>query len=146
MFESLKRFVPSPFVYHVVLAISVAGCGGTGTIPATVAFEPVVSRPPARSPSGMVVSVELRASQVGRAVLRAGGNAVDAAIATGFALAVTHPSGGNIGGGGFMVIRFPDGRATAITRVLPGTGSNSTSPERSPRAGRTCASVCNSAK
>ncbi len=62
----------------------------------------------------MVVSVELRASQVGRAVLRAGGNAVDAAIATGFALAVTHPSGGNIGGGGFMVIRFPDGRATAI--------------------------------
>lgn len=114
MFESLKRLVPSPFIYLIVLAISVAGCGGTGPTPATIAFEPVVSRPPARSPNGMVVSVERRASQVGRAVLRAGGNAVDAAIATGFALAVTHPSAGNIGGGGFMVIRFPDGRATAI--------------------------------
>ncbi len=114
MFESLKRLVPSPVIYLIVLAVSVAGCGGTGPIPATIVSEPVVSRPPARSPNGMVVSVERRASQVGRAVLRAGGNAVDAAIATGFALAVTHPSAGNIGGGGFMVIRFPDGRATAI--------------------------------
>ncbi len=114
MFESLKRLIPSPFVYLIVLAISLAGCGAAGTTPTTVGFESVESRPPARSPNGMVVSVERRASQVGRAVLRAGGNAVDAAIATGFALAVTHPSAGNIGGGGFMVIRFPDGRATAI--------------------------------
>ncbi len=114
MFESLKRLIPSPFVYLIVLAISLAGCGAAGTTPTTVGFESVESRPPARSPNGMVVSVERRASQVGRAVLRAGGNAVDAAIATGFALAVTHPSAGNIGGGGFMVVRFPDGRATAI--------------------------------
>jgi gamma-glutamyltranspeptidase/glutathione hydrolase len=62
----------------------------------------------------MVVSEHWRASEVGRDVLAAGGNAVDAAIATGFALAVTHPSAGNIGGGGFMVIRFPDGTATAL--------------------------------
>src|SRR5206468_10248980 len=63
---------------------------------------------------GMVVSASGIASEVARNVLAAGGNAVDAAIATGFALAVTYPVAGNIGGGGFMVIRFPDGRATTI--------------------------------
>jgi gamma-glutamyltranspeptidase/glutathione hydrolase len=63
---------------------------------------------------GMVVSASSIASEAGRDVLAAGGNAVDAAIATGFALAVTYPAAGNIGGGGFMVIRFPDGRATTI--------------------------------
>lgn len=67
-----------------------------------------------RAASGMVVSASTIASRVGAEVLEAGGNAVDAAIATGFALAVTHPTAGNIGGGGFMVIRFPDGRSTAI--------------------------------
>jgi gamma-glutamyltranspeptidase/glutathione hydrolase len=62
----------------------------------------------------MVVSANGIASRVGAEVLRAGGNAVDAAIATGFALAVVHPTAGNIGGGGFMVIRFPDGETTAM--------------------------------
>jgi gamma-glutamyltranspeptidase/glutathione hydrolase len=62
----------------------------------------------------MVVSASAIASEVGRGVLAAGGNAVDAAVATGFALAVTYPVAGNIGGGGFMVIRFPDGKATTI--------------------------------
>jgi gamma-glutamyltranspeptidase/glutathione hydrolase len=62
----------------------------------------------------MVSSQQWIASQVGADVLEAGGNAVDAAIATGFALAVTHPTAGNIGGGGFMVIRFPNGQSTAI--------------------------------
>ncbi len=69
---------------------------------------------PVRSSHGMVVSGSVHASQAGADVLAAGGNAVDAAIATGFALAVTHPSAGNIGGGGFMVVRFPDGTTTAI--------------------------------
>ena len=62
----------------------------------------------------MVSSASLIASEVGADVLRQGGNAVDAAIATGLALAVTHPTAGNIGGGGFMVIRFPDGTATTF--------------------------------
>jgi gamma-glutamyltranspeptidase/glutathione hydrolase len=69
---------------------------------------------PIRSTGGMVASQQWIASQVGADVLAAGGNAVDAAIATGFALAVTHPTAGNIGGGGFMVIRFPNGQTTAI--------------------------------
>jgi len=67
-----------------------------------------------RTAGGMVVSEHPEASRAGADVLAAGGNAVDAAIATGLALAVTHPSAGNIGGGGFMVIRFPDGATTAL--------------------------------
>ena len=84
---------------------------GCSSPPATVVPTPTAS---ATASHGMVVSASTIASQAGRDVLAAGGNAVDAAIATGFALAVTYPVAGNIGGGGFMVIRMPDGRATAI--------------------------------
>jgi gamma-glutamyltranspeptidase / glutathione hydrolase len=72
------------------------------------------SRTPVRARHAMVGSTELHASRVGLRVLRDGGNAIDAAVAMGFALAVTHPAAGNLGGGGFMVIRFADGRETTI--------------------------------
>src|SRR4051794_1202669 len=59
---------------------------------------------------GMVVAQEKISAQVGADILRRGGNAVDAAVATGFAMAVTYPRAGNIGGGGFIGIYFPRGQ------------------------------------
>src|SRR6185436_9415106 len=101
---------------------------GASTPPANVAAEPLpdpehpgTPAPPAGAEPGVAVgshgavsSAEAAASDVGVAILKQGGNAVDAAVAVGFALGVTHPSAGNIGGGGFMVVRFPDGTSTAI--------------------------------
>src|ERR1700750_2224749 len=96
----------------VGLALAVICCGpsnaqegrGLYTPPAPGSFHPVPAE------SGMVVAQEKLAAQIGADILRQGGNAVDAAVATGFAMAVTYPRAGNIGGGGFMVIPSADAR------------------------------------
>ncbi|HEV2417112.1 MAG TPA: gamma-glutamyltransferase [Terriglobia bacterium] len=88
-------------------------------LPTAVADEPMAAR------NGMVVSSEARASQAGVEILREGGNAVDAAVAVGFTLAVTYPFAGNIGGGGFMLIRMASGRSTVVDyrEEAPGAAS-----------------------
>jgi gamma-glutamyltranspeptidase / glutathione hydrolase len=78
---------------------------------ATLSIAPAsASNYPVHTQHGMVVTVHAIASQVGSDILQSGGNAVDAAVATGFALAVVHPPAGNIGGGGFMLVRMADGK------------------------------------
>jgi hypothetical protein len=74
---------------------------------------PMVNEPE-RAPKAMIASANVIASQAGLSVLRKGGNAVDAAVAVAFALAVVHPEAGNLGGGGYMLIRMADGAARAI--------------------------------
>jgi gamma-glutamyltranspeptidase / glutathione hydrolase len=75
---------------------------------------PAASRPAVEAEGGMVVSAQHLATQAGLEMLRAGGNAVDAAVAVGYALAVVNPCCGNIGGGGFMTLRLADGRTTFL--------------------------------
>jgi gamma-glutamyltranspeptidase / glutathione hydrolase len=96
---SLRRF-PSPTLIVFLLVLSLS-------LPAW-AWEPIAAR------HGMVVTSEPLASEVGVQILKAGGNAVDAAVAVGFALAVTYPYAGNIGGGGFLLIRMADGKEILI--------------------------------
>ncbi len=72
------------------------------------------TRQPVRGRQGMAVAMEAIAADVGVGVLQKGGNAVDAAVAMGFAMAATHPFAGNIGGGGYMLIRLADGTTTFI--------------------------------
>src|SRR6202000_3481702 len=85
-----------------------------GTVPAPLLARDAYAQPPpgsvhaVKAEHGGVVAQEKLAAQIGADILRQGGNAVDAAVATGFAMAVTYPRAGNIGGGGFMVIHSAD--------------------------------------
>ena len=83
-------------------------------VPARRAPAYAAAPPPVAAENGMVVSAQQLATQVGVDVLKSGGNAVDAAVAVGYALAVVYPAAGNLGGGGFMTIVFADGRKTFI--------------------------------
>jgi gamma-glutamyltranspeptidase/glutathione hydrolase len=80
--------------------------------PAPRPFAAIGSVQPVEAKHGMVVAQEAIAARVGADILKSGGNAVDAAVATGFALAVTYPRAGNIGGGGFMLVYLAQGRRT----------------------------------
>jgi gamma-glutamyltranspeptidase/glutathione hydrolase len=142
----MSRFLPLVRRWSVVFIVGLAGQGcqraapGPGAVeqaaaPPSTAAEGKVPElaplPPSHEPAvavgrqGAVSSAEAAASDIGIAVMKKGGNAVDAAVAVGFALGVTHPTAGNIGGGGFMVIRLPTGEVAAIDyrEVAPGAAS-----------------------
>src|SRR6267378_5371403 len=107
-----KVFKPVALSLVVAVALSLAPFASIPHPASTAAL--AASREPVRAKHGIVASTNEVASRVGVDIMKRGGNAVDAAIAVAFALAVTHPAAGNLGGGGFMMIRLKDGRTTAI--------------------------------
>ena len=97
--------MPSPALRRIFALTTIAFCA-SGAIAASVA--------PVAAENGMVVTAQHLATRIGVDVLKDGGNAVDAAVAVGYALAVVYPAAGNLGGGGFMTIQLADGRKTFL--------------------------------
>src|ERR1700756_3644118 len=104
----MRRFLAVLVGTSFLLTPTLASADFTGIAP------PANSPAPVEAEHGMAVSSEHYASEVGADVLKAGGNAIDAAVAVGYALAVTHPCCGNIGGGGFATIHLANGKDTFI--------------------------------
>lgn len=101
---SYPRFQYAPLALAGLIAM-----GATAPLPLSAA-----SVAPVAAERGMVVTAQHLATQIGVDVLRRGGNAVDAAVAVGYALAVVYPAAGNLGGGGFMTVQLADGRKTFL--------------------------------
>lgn len=106
----IRRFPAAALAFSLVLCLTSSSTAQEGSSNA-LSYR---GEQPVRAQHGMVVSVHHLASDAGVEILRAGGNAVDAAVATGFALAVVHPVAGNLGGGGFLLLRTHDGKTTFI--------------------------------
>ncbi|MGB5064704.1 MAG: gamma-glutamyltransferase, partial [Candidatus Competibacter sp.] len=103
-FQNAAMRYPFPIFRVPVLLLLGLCC----LLPGAATAEPALFSPrdrihPTFAPNGLVVSQEARASEIGLEILKKGGSAVDAAVAVGFALAVTLPQAGNLGGGGFML-------------------------------------------
>lgn len=94
----------------LLLSAALLACSPAAFLPAAQA----ASVAPAAAENGMVVTAQHLATRVGVQVLKDGGNAVDAAVAVGYALAVVYPAAGNLGGGGFMTVQLADGRKTFL--------------------------------
>jgi gamma-glutamyltranspeptidase/glutathione hydrolase len=105
---------------HTVALLTVAGACTSGGRPVAARAPAAMPLPNVEGPmglpstTGLVVSQSQIGSNVGAEILRNGGNAIDAAIATGLAMVITNPSNANLGGGGFLVVRRPDGRVETI--------------------------------
>jgi gamma-glutamyltranspeptidase/glutathione hydrolase len=107
--SATSPLAPAQVVNRALLGLSAAFVLALAAAPSQAAApQPVAGQ------GGMVVTAQHLASEVGADILRRGGNAVDAAVAVGYALAVVYPQAGNIGGGGFMTLRLADGRITFL--------------------------------